>query len=416
MAGSVSVVALIAAGQPAYANTRTRLIWWGNPERDKRTYAVVDKFLEMNGDTTVDPETYSWGDYWTKLATLAAGKNLPDVIQMDYRYIFEYARRGQLAPLDDFIGNELELADFDKNLLNSGKIDGKIYGVAMGANSMSYVYNETVRKEIGLELPDPIAWTNDDFTALGNSVKDALPKGMYFVRNMGRLENVLETWTRQRGKDLYTADGGLGFDLQDLEDFWQLWFDLQEAGLTPPADVMAQDNGKMDEMMLVNRRSLFDFLHSNQLVAAQKLIEDEIGITMIPNQTGGQPGQYMKPSMLLSMAANSGDPSAAAKLINFIITAPEANDILLVERGVSGDASIRERIKPTLTQTEQKMINYLDAAATHVSPLPPPPPKGAGEIERAFRPAWEAVAFGQKPVKQGAKDFFDFAQMTLERA
>jgi len=140
MAGSVSVAALIAAGQPAYANTRTRLIWWGNPERDKRTYAVVDKFLEMNGDTTVDPETYSWGDYWTKLATLAAGKNLPDVIQMDYRYIFEYARRGQLAPLGDFIGNELELADFDQNLLNSGKIDGKLYGIAMGAND-----NHTVK-------------------------------------------------------------------------------------------------------------------------------------------------------------------------------------------------------------------------------------------------------------------------------
>ncbi|MBL4571770.1 MAG: hypothetical protein JKY86_01680, partial [Gammaproteobacteria bacterium] len=259
-------------------------------------------------------------------------------------------------------------------------------------------------------------WSNEDFIALGNSIKSSLPNGMYFTRNMGRLENILENWMRQRRKELYTADGELGFDVEDLEDFWQLWFELQEQGLTPPADVMAQDTGKMDELMLVNRRSLFDFLHTTQFMGAQNLIDDELGMTMIPNQIGGRAGQYMKPAMLLSMAANSADKSAAAKLINYIITTPEANDILLIERGVSGDASIRERISPMLSQSEQKIINYLDLVATHLSPMPPPPPKGAGEIERSFRSAWESVAFGQKSVKQGAKDFHAFAQMTLARA
>ena len=63
---------------------------------------------------------------------------------------------------------------------------------------------------------------------------------------------------------------------------------------------------------------------------------------MIPNQTGGQPGQYLKPSMLLSMAETSADKEAAAELMNFFITDPEANAILQIERGVSGDASVRE--------------------------------------------------------------------------
>jgi multiple sugar transport system substrate-binding protein len=263
---------------------------------------------------------------------------------MDYRYIFEYARRGQLEPLDAFVGKELDLGDFDPNQLDSGKVDDKLYGVSMGANSMSHVYNAIALKELGVELPDPTTWTTDDFIAIGKSMKDKLPEGMYFVSNMGRQENMLDTWTRQRGKGLYTVDGKLAFEQQDLEDFWAYWKNLQDEGLTPPADVQALDAGKMDEMMLINRRSLFDFLHSNQHVAAQTLIEDEIGMTMIPNQPGGKPGQYMKPSMLLSMAANAPDKSAAAKLLNFFITAPEANDILLIERGVTGDARNRERI------------------------------------------------------------------------
>jgi multiple sugar transport system substrate-binding protein len=120
--------------------------------------------------------------------------------------------------------------------------------------------------------------------------------------------------------------------------------------------------------------------------------------------------------MLLSMAVNAPDPSAAAKLLNFFITDPEANDILLIERGVTGDASIRDRISEALTVTENKIIDYLNVVATHVSALPPPPPKGAGEIDRAIRPAFEGIAFGQKDLKVGAQEFYDFAKTTLERA
>lgn len=409
--------ALVSTSRLAFADERVRLIWWGNPERDKRTYAVVDLYQKKNAGITVDPETYSWGDYWTKLGTQAAGQNLPDVIQMDYRYIFEYARRNQLAALDDFVGKELELGDFDPNQLASGKVDGKLYGVSMGANSMSHVYNKTVFGTLGVEIGDPTKWTTDDFVAMGKAVKGKLPDGMVFMANLGREENQLETWVRQRGKALYTEDGQLAFDLQDLEEFWAYWKMMQDEGLTPPADVMATYTpGKMDQMMLVNRRTLFDFLHSNQLVAAQNLLQDEIDMTMIPNQAGGTPGQYLKPSMLLSMAANSPDPSAAAKLLNFFITDPNANDILLIERGVSGDASIRERITESLNPTEKKIIAYLNLVGTHVGPLPPPPPKGAGEIDRAIIPAWEAIAFGQKSVSDGAKEFYDFCKTTLERA
>jgi multiple sugar transport system substrate-binding protein len=411
-----AVGALGSTTRLALADERVRLIWWGNPERDKRTYEVVDLYQATNADVTVDPENYAWGDYWTKLATQAAGGNLPDVIQMDYRYIFEYARRGQIHALDEFIGNELDLADFDENQLASGRVDGKVYGISMGANSMSWVYNKTVLDGIGAELPDQTSWTFDDFVAFGNDVKDRLPEGMYLVANRAGQENMLETWTRQRGKGLYTEDGQLAFDLEDLEAFWAFYLGLQDSGLTPPADVMAMDTGKMEENGLIIRNTLFNFLHSNQLVAAQNLTEDEVGITMIPNQAGGRAGQYLKPSMLLSMAANSPDPSAAAKLLNFFITDPAANDILLIERGVTGDASIRERITANLTDTEKKIIAYLNVVATHVSPLPPPPPKGAGEIDRAIRPAWEAVAFGQKSLADGAKEFYEFAKATLERA
>ena len=416
MASGASLAVLASTGGLAFADERVRLIWWGNPERDKRTLAVVDLYQKDNAGVTVDPENYAWADYWQKLGTMAAGKNLPDVIQMDYRYIFEYARRGQLAALDPFMGKQLDLGDFDKSQLDSGKVDGKLYGISMGANSMSYIYNKAIADKLGITLPDPTTWTNDDFAAIGKEVKGKLPDGMYFMSNKGNQENMLETWTRQRGKGLYTEDGKLAFALDDLVAFWEYWYGMLESGLTPPADVQAQDTQKMEEMMILTGHSVFDFLHSNQLLASQKLSKDELGITMIPNQKGGKPGQYMKPSMLLSMAETSADKEGAAKLMNFFIADDGANDILLIERGVTGDASVRKHISAKLSPTENKIIDYLNVVATSVSPLPPPPPKGAGEIDRNIRPAWEAISFKQKTVEDAAKEFYAFCQETLERA
>ncbi|HET7717973.1 MAG TPA: extracellular solute-binding protein, partial [Bauldia sp.] len=119
LVASGASLAVLASPLPSLAETRLRFIWWGNPDRDKRTLAVVDLYQQENPDVAIDPETYAWNDYWPKLATQAAGRNLPDVIQMDYRYIFEYARRDQLADLTPFLGNELQLGDFDPNQLES---------------------------------------------------------------------------------------------------------------------------------------------------------------------------------------------------------------------------------------------------------------------------------------------------------
>jgi multiple sugar transport system substrate-binding protein len=416
LAGGASAMALASMGRFAQAAETVRLIWWGNPDRDRRTKEVVDLYMSKNPDVTVVPENYSWGDYWQKLATQAAGRNLPDVIQMDYRYIFEYARRGQLAALDEFVGKGLDLADFDPRQLNSGKVDDKLYGVSMGANSTTHVYNQAKLSELGVELPGPTTWTIDDFILMGKELQGKLPEGMYFSANMANHEPRLEVWVRQRGKALYTADGKLGYDLEDLVDYFAFWYQLQEDGLTPPPDLQAQSApGMLETNMLPTGHALFDFIHSNQLVAYQELVPDEINITMMPNQKGGQPGQYLKPSMLLSMAESSPDKAAAAKLLNFFITDEEANDILQIERGVTGDASIRERLTADLTGTEQKIIDYLNIVATWVGPLPPAPPKSAGELDRALRPAWESVAFGQVDLEVAAKDYYDNAVMILER-
>ena len=85
-----------AGGAQAQAATRLRLYWWGATERADRTNKASALYMAKNPTVGIVGETVGWGDYWTRLATQAAGRNLPDLIQMDYGYIYEYARRRAL--------------------------------------------------------------------------------------------------------------------------------------------------------------------------------------------------------------------------------------------------------------------------------------------------------------------------------
>jgi multiple sugar transport system substrate-binding protein len=49
-------------------------------------------------------------------------------------------------------------------------------------------------------------------------------------------------------------------------------------------------------------------------------------------------------------------------------------------------------------------------------PLPPPPPKGAGEIENLLKRVADSVAFGKVSIKDGASQFHGESVSILARA
>jgi multiple sugar transport system substrate-binding protein len=142
--GSTALAAAGAMGglTPAQAaDVHLRLYWWGGQARADRTNAVSDLFAKANPGFTYDKEFNAFNDYWPKLGTQVAGGNAPDVFQMDYRYIVEYAKRGAVQALDDYVGKGLDLSDFDEDQIEGGRVDGKLYAISLGANSVALMVN-----------------------------------------------------------------------------------------------------------------------------------------------------------------------------------------------------------------------------------------------------------------------------------
>ena len=101
---------------------------------------MIDAYEAEHPNVTINGEFSEFSGYWDKLATATAAKDSPDIIQMDEKYLRDYAGRGALLDLNTQ-SDVLSTADFDENALKSGEFDGGLYGLTTGVNAYSILAN-----------------------------------------------------------------------------------------------------------------------------------------------------------------------------------------------------------------------------------------------------------------------------------
>jgi multiple sugar transport system substrate-binding protein len=408
--GAASLPATLAEAQD---EIRLRVYWWGSKERADRTLKAAALYHERNPNVRIDGETLGWNDYWARLATQVSGRSAPDLIQMDYRFLTEYARRETLRPLDEYFGKSLDIADFGSGSLDSCKVDGKLYAVNLGNNSNALIYDRSAFQKAGVPEPENVGW--DKFFELAAAVTKA-HNGAYFgTQDAGGVEIVLENWLRQRGKALYAADGKLAFDEKDIGEWFAIWAKARADKACPPADIQALDKNNIETNLLTQGRAACAFNHSNQYVGYQVLNKHELGISMYPQGAGPNPGHYLKPSQMWSVYARSKVPEEAVKLARFMVKDPDGARILGVERGVPASPETREIVLGELDGMSRKVVDFIGFVSAHVAPLPPTPPQGAGEVEDLLRRVSEQIGFGRMSPSEGARQFVGEAKAVLLR-
>ena len=152
------VLALLCTSAVAFAESEEpvtlRVCWWGSQTRHDLTMAAIEKFEEKYPNITVEAEFTSWDGYWSKLATQVAGNLLPDVIQMDYQYLNQYATSGVLADLGPYYeSGAIDVSNVDESVLVSGQVNGVNYALSTGTNALATFYRQDVLDEAGLEMP-----------------------------------------------------------------------------------------------------------------------------------------------------------------------------------------------------------------------------------------------------------------------
>lgn len=408
-------VAAPLATASADEQTTLTILWWGSQTRHDLTVKLIEKFEELNPDIDVVMDYSDWGGYWTKLSAQVAGGQTPDVFQMDYAYLSQYAENGVLAELDSYIADgTLDLSKVSESVISSGQVNGKTYAISTGSNAPVMLYRKDLVEQAGVELPmNP---TMSEYIAVAKAVYEAT--GMRDIYISEASAHTLRFRLRNYGLNLYNDDASApGFDdPKYIVDMWQMALDAQNEGwgLLPGEGTAAT---AFDSMVTDGWSRM---QNSNELQAYRDATGKDISMVMVPNTDDATaPAGFLKPAMFWCVGADSKVKDAAIRYINFFTNATECYDIVGIERAIPISSDIREYVTPKLDEVSQEVSDFIDFVSQPgmVAPLMNADPAAHSDVTDLLGQYTEQVRYGMiDDLESTARQFMDEANAILAEA
>ncbi|NMN01118.1 ABC transporter, extracellular substrate binding protein [Bifidobacterium sp. DSM 109958] len=402
-------------------DNKLTIAWWGNQQRNDRMGQIDKMFEEQNQGVSIDGQFSEFYDYWQKLSTNAAGKSMPDIIQMDYIYLNRYIESGLLQDMQPYIDDgTINLDNVDDKVIEPGQKDGKTYALVNAVNAPVLVYNKTLLDNAGITVPENM--TLDEFESISKQVyeKTGYKTNFYYYETC----NVMEYLLRGEGVQLF-EDTKLGVDsAAQLEEYFNVYqTGIKEGWHLAPEVYTEIKVGSNDQNPLVygsdpSHRSWVTFAFTNNVSAFQSSMPngDKVAVANWPSSNTTK-SNYVKPSQFFAISRDCKNPKLAAKWIDFYTNNEDANKILLTDRGLPISSKIQTAIKPSLDESDVTAMDFLnDVIIPNSSTINPAWPSAASTVGTKVLPTIEeSLCYGTIDAKTAAQQFFDQANETLAK-
>ncbi len=165
-------------GEPSGKTTVIKIAIWGDENRAKTYYEMLEPFCEEN-QCTVEIELNPLSEHYDKLSARLGANTAPDIFWIADAREGTYISSGWCANLrdtletypdwdiDDFMGGMLESTDYPG--------DGGIYGVPLSYGVRAIYYNKTLFEQAGIKTPAECVadgtWTYETMFDLGAQIE-----------------------------------------------------------------------------------------------------------------------------------------------------------------------------------------------------------------------------------------------------
>ncbi|MEU4602526.1 sugar ABC transporter substrate-binding protein [Kribbella sp. NPDC023972] len=217
--GSVDAVdaALKAGGTITY--------WTWTPSAE----AQVAAFQKQYPNVKVNLVNAGTGnDHYTKLQNaIKAGSGAPDVAQIEYQALPQFALPGSLVDLNQYGFNQYESA-YTASTWAAVHAGGGLYGLPQDSGPMAMFYNKEVFDKYGIAVPK----TWDEYVAAAKKLHAANPKA--YITNDAGDAGFTTSMIWQAGGQPFKTDGkNITINLQDdgSKKWTSTWNQLVEGGL-----------------------------------------------------------------------------------------------------------------------------------------------------------------------------------------
>ncbi|WP_329048268.1 extracellular solute-binding protein [Amycolatopsis sp. NBC_01488] len=281
-AGTLALVAGLAACSSSSGDggaagaTPTTYTWWDPyPQHDASSgWAKRVEACGTQAGVSIKRTAYDTTALTNQSLLAAQEGTSPDVILLDNPAVSTLADTGMLSTMDEL---GVDTKSVDQNLLGAGVVDGKTFGIPIGANTLALYYNKSVLDSAGVDPASIKDWAS--LTAALQKVTAAHHKGITFA-GIGTEEGTFQ---------FLPFFWGAGANLRQLDspeavaalDLWTGWL---KSGYAPNSVIHDSQNTSWEEFLTGE----FGFAVNGtwQVTSASKA-KFPSGVVQIPGRTGG---------------------------------------------------------------------------------------------------------------------------------
>ena len=191
-------------------------VWGWAPQLEP----IVEAFEEKYPKIDVKLENVGTGnDHYTKLQNaIKAGTGAPDVAQVEYYALPQFALSGAFVDLTNFGAADLE-DQYTASTWGSVSLNDGIYALPQDSGPMAMFYREDVFTNLGLEIPT----TWDEYIAAGKAIHAANPDA-YITNDTGDA-GFTTSMIWQAGGNPYVVDGTTDVTVDFADEGSTKWAD-----------------------------------------------------------------------------------------------------------------------------------------------------------------------------------------------
>lgn len=405
---AAGLASILATGQfpgMVHAQTAIRMITPAELGTERDLYqGFIDDFMASQPEITVDLSFEAWDDYMTRLPTLFAGGEVPDVVHQHMSIVQDYGARGALEDLGPYMERDsISREDYIEALFEAFSSDVGVLAIPKDSAAWGIYYNKTMFDEAGVDYPSD-DWTFDQFRELAKALtidEDGVRGNEEAFSTEGTIQQYGFSWVepapyasenvrgfvRARGGDWYNEEmtETLITD-QPVIDHFRMFHEMRCVDGSAPSEAA---NAGMGDMFRQGRTAMQVGFHNLNFFLREDQVDFDWDVTFMP---AGEGGQFVPVGASgWAIPADAENKDAAWELVKYLVSPEVQTAIGEVGRwGVSLRESIAEIIPENDAPDGFKKV--------HVDPL-------TGESDRT------AIAFrfpaNQSRIQQVYDEYFD---------
>jgi ABC-type glycerol-3-phosphate transport system substrate-binding protein len=405
-----------AAGGGGGGKMSLRYAWWGNNIRQQNYTKALQQFSAANPDIAIEPEFAEYTAFQERMTTQIAAREVPEIFWIASPQVMTYGKSKLYRKLDDI--PTLDWSDYSAEDLETFKLNGELNTMPFAIFTPVIRYNETFAKQDGVTVPadtDP-SWTWDKLAEMLVAYSKNNPnkrKGMTYAPDH---DLTFEAWLRQRGEQLWTQDGQVGFTVDGLGSWLDWWEKLRKAGATLS---LSEQEGLGPDWAQVGKKVLMNFGNSNHIIDDAKMFpQDRFRLRSMPISAGVAEGhKYLYfPRMAIYQRIDKDKVEAAGKMVNYNANNADMLKTVHLTMGAPTNPKVATQSAAFASQDEKEMLAVVQKERAAKRNPRYEAPAGSSTWRTATARVCEEIALGKSTVPDGAKKLIDEIAAGIKRA